>query len=223
MKKHIVRILESFFITHDVKSFIVERPENYEFKPGQATEVAINKDGWRDEKRPFTFTNLPGDDFLQFIIKSYPDHREVTNEMQFLKNDDELIIHDVFGTILFQGRGTFIAGGAGITPFISIFRNLQKEEKLLGNRLIFANKTKRDIILKKELEGLFGKEFINILSEEKVKGYYQGMITKEFLKKNITGHTGKFYVCGPPPMNEAVIGQLAELGIPETSIIKEGV
>ena len=58
MKKYNVKILESFFVTHDVKSFIVERPENYEFKPGQATEVAINKDGWKDKKRPFTFTKL---------------------------------------------------------------------------------------------------------------------------------------------------------------------
>ena len=176
----------------------------------------------RIKKGRLLLPSLPDDDFLQFIIKSYSEHQGVTNEMQFLRDGDELILHDVFGTITYQGKGTFIAGGAGITPFIAIFRDLQKKDELIGNRLIFANKTKADIILQKELQSLFGKEFINILSEEKLDGYHHGMITKDFLKKNITGHTGKFYVCGPPPMNEAVIDQLTSLGIPESSIIKEG-
>jgi len=222
MKKYIVKVLESFFVTHDVKSFIVECPENYEFKPGQATEVAINKDGWKDKKRPFTFTSLPDDNFLQFIIKSYPDHHGVTNEIQFLREGDELILHDIFGTITYQGKGTFIAGGAGITPFIAIFRDLQKNGKLIGNRLIFANKSKADVILQKELQSLFGNEFINILSEEKVADYHHGMITKDFLKRNITDHKENFYVCGPQPMNDAVIDLLTGLGIPQKSIIKEG-
>lgn len=221
MKKHIVKILDNFFVTHDVKSFIVERPDEYNFISGQATEVAINKKGWETEKRPFTFTNLPDDDFLQFIIKTYPEQKGVTNEMRMLKNGDELVLHEVFGAIQYNGKGTFIAGGAGITPFIAIFRDLAKQSDLVGNRLIYANKTTADIILKKEFEGLLGKQFINIFSEEKATGYHHGMITRDFLEKHIAGHTGKFYVCGPPPMKDAVLQQLSELGIPDASIITE--
>jgi ferredoxin-NADP reductase len=221
MKKHIVKIRETFFVTHDVISFIVERPDNYHFEPGQASEVSINKDGWTDQTRPFTFTSLPEDDFLQFIIKTYPSHKGLTRQMLSLKNGDELILHDVFGAISYQGKGSFIAGGAGITPFVSILRQLQKSANLLGNRLIFANKTKEDIILIKEFEGMLGANFINILSDEKAEGYHHGRLNKAFLEKHITGHTGKFYVCGPPPMNEAVIKDLESLGIPEASIIKE--
>jgi len=73
-----------------------------------------------------------------------------------------------------------------------------------------------------EFEGLLGKDFINILSEEKADGFDHGLITREFLKQNITGHTGSFYVCGPPPMMETVPDQLSGLGIPESSIVKEG-
>ncbi len=97
---------------------------------------------------------------------------------------DELILHDVFGTITYQGKGLFIAGGgAGITPFISIFRNLKNTDRLIGNRLIFANKTKEDIILQKELGGLFGNDFINILSEEKQDDFHHGIVTKDFFEK----------------------------------------
>lgn len=222
MKKYNVKILESFFVTHDVKSFIVERPENYTFEPGQATEVSINKNGWKEEKRPFTFTSLPEENFLQFIIKSYPEHKGVTKEIHTLDVGDELILHDVFGTITYQGKGLFIAGGAGITPFISIFRNLKNTDRLIGNRLIFANKTKEDIILQKELGGLFGNDFINILSEEKQDDFHHGIVTKDFLKKNMNEQAENFYVCGPEPMMEAVIEQLTDLGITQKSIIKEG-
>jgi len=208
-------------LSHDVIRFITEKPDNYRFEPGQATEIAINRGDWKQEKRPFTFTSLPDDDFMQFIIKTYPSHRGVTNEMLSLKNGDELILHDIFGAIAYQGRGTFIAGGAGITPFVSIFRNLQKKRELAGNRLIFANKTKKDIILQKEFEKMLGRNFVNILSEEDTNEYAHGMITKEFLKKNITGRTGKFYVCGPPPMMESVLKSLSELGIPDNAIITE--
>ena len=81
----------------------------------------------------------------------------------------------------------FIAGGAGITPFISIFRDLQNKKKIGGNMLIFSNKKKEDIILEGELKLMLGNSFINILSEEKSKGYAHGFITQEFLKAHIPG------------------------------------
>lgn len=221
METHKVKILDNFLITHDVKSFIVERPENYNFKPGQATEIAINIEAWKDEKRPFTFTSLPDDKFLQFIIKVYPEHEGVTNELLKLKTGDELILSEVFGAITYQGPGTFIAGGAGITPFISIFRRLRKERNLEGNRLIFANKTKNDIILEEEFNGLLGNDFINILSDEQIEGYNHGLISKEFLKENLNKNSDKYYVCGPPKMMDTVLEQLSSIGIAEKNIVKE--
>ncbi|MCK7517280.1 MAG: hypothetical protein MZV64_05925 [Ignavibacteriales bacterium] len=47
-----------------------------------------------------------------------------------LKKDNELILHDVFGAINYKGEGVFIAGGAGVTPFISIFRYLQSKNEI---------------------------------------------------------------------------------------------
>jgi len=72
MKQLLVKIKSIQPITHDVLKIVVEKPLHYNFIPGQATEVAINKDGWKDKKRPFTFTSLPVNDFLQFTIKTYP-------------------------------------------------------------------------------------------------------------------------------------------------------
>ena len=221
MEQYFVKIKSIEHITPDVLQIITEKPLKYNFTPGQATEIAINKKGWTDEKRPFTFTSMPGDDFLEFIIKTYPSHKGVTNELLKLKMDDELILHDVFGAITYNGEGLFIAGGAGVTPFICIFRNLQFKNEIRANKLIFANKTREDIILKTEFEKLLGENFINILSDDQSDTYEHGLIDEDFLKANIAGFDQQFYLCGPPPMMDAVKQQLVNLGVSEKAITTE--
>ena len=68
---------------------------------------------------------------------------------------------------------------------------------------------------------MLGNNFINILSDEKIEGYASGLITEDFIKANSGGINKLFYVCGPPPMMKAVEKQLANLQVPEKSIIKE--
>lgn len=221
MEAHLVKIKSIQHITHDVLKIVTEKPQNYNFTPGQATEISINKEGWQNEKRPFTFTCLPEDDYIEFNIKTYPSHKSVTNELLHMKINEELILHDVFGAIEYKGEGVFIAGGAGVTPFISIFRYLLSKNKIGNNRLIFANKTKSDIILEQEFKKLLGNNLINILSDENVNGYSYGLITEDFIKANSGGLNKMFYVCGPPPMMDAIIKQLANLQVEEKSIIKE--
>lgn len=221
MKKQEVTIQKIEFITHDVLHIVLEKPEDVSFKPGQATEIFIEKPGWENEGRPFTFTCLPDDDYLEFMIKTYPSHKGVTNELRSLKAGDRLIVNDIFGAIAYKGEGTFIAGGAGITPFIAILRNLKAYGKLGNNKLIFANKTEGDIILEKELREMLGANFINILSEEEVDGMAHGYITEKFLKDNALSFDKTFYLCGPPPMMDAVEQMLLDLNISKDQLVKE--
>ena len=221
MSKHHIKIETVNFITHDVLQIVTEKPPQFTFVPGQAADVTINKKGWQEEKRPFTFTSLPDNNYLEFIIKTYPSHKGVTNELLHLIRNEELIVHEVFGTIGYKGEGVFIAGGAGVTPFISIFRDLRSKHALGNNTLIFANKTKADIILEKELQEMLGNNFINILSAEEADGYAYGMITKDLIAAHRDGPNTLFYLCGPPPMMKAVEKSLASLRIPKKSIFKE--
>ena len=218
---HKVKIQEIGFITHDVLQIQTERPADYHFEPGQATEVALDKEGWRDEKRPFTFTGLPEDGFLQFTIKVYPDHNGVTDTLQTLEQGDHLLLEDVWGAISYQGPGVFLAGGAGVTPFIAIFRHLAEQGKLEDNRLLFANKREKDIIMQSQFEKWLGKDFVNILSEEQNSKYAHGMMDSEFLKEHIPDTDAKFYLCGPPPMMESVQKDLEALGIDKEQMVAE--
>ena len=219
--EEIIKIKEVIQRTHDVKSFRCEKPEGYHFIPGQATEVSINKDGWKEEKRPFTFTSLNGDADLEFTIKRYSDHNGVTNELHTLKPGDELIVRDVWGAIEYKGPGYFIAGGAGITPFIAIFRQLNMDGHLKDNKLFFSNKTDQDIILEDEFNSMLEKNVVHIITNDANTKYYAGFINEEFLKENVTDFSRNFYLCGPPKMVEAMQETLNRLGASPDTVVFE--
>jgi ferredoxin-NADP reductase len=222
MEKYNVKIKSINKVTSDVLRIVTEKPDGYDFTPGQATEISINKKGWDQKRNPFTFTCLPDKDFLEFHIKTYPSRKGMTNELLSLGKGDELILHDVFGAITYKGEGVFIAGGAGITPFICIFRHLQITNNIKSNKLIFANKTKSDIVLKEEFEQILGENFINILSnEDNTDGFDHGFITDDFLKEYIDESIQNIYLCGPPIMMDSVKKHLESLGINKDVITEE--
>ncbi|MCK9481084.1 MAG: FAD-binding oxidoreductase [Bacteroidia bacterium] len=219
---HTVKIKSIEPLTHDVLKFVLEKLPGFTFVPGQAADFAINQPNWEKEWRTFTFTSLPEDNHLEFNIKTYTDHNGVTNELRNLKVGDEVIIGDVYGDIRYKGEGIFIAGGAGITPFIAILKDLEQKGQLRNNKLIFANKTQKDIIQKPLLNKMLGDKFINILSDENVPGFEHGFVSAAIINKHRENNHQHFYLCGPPPMMKAVEQHLASLGINEENIVKEG-
>ena len=86
-----IKIQEIGFITHNVLQIKTDRPSGYNFNPGQACEMSIDQPKWKEKKRPFTFTSLPDDGYLQFTIKVYPDHDGVTGQLQTLEQGDSLL------------------------------------------------------------------------------------------------------------------------------------
>lgn len=221
MEEHIVKILKTEKVTHDVKRFQVQKPEGYSFTPGQATEASINTPELKDEKRPFTFTSLNDEAELEFTIKIYKERDSVTKALDELKVGDEIIIHDVWGAIHYKGPGVFIAGGAGVTPFIAIFRQLYKNNKIVGNRLIFSNKTEKDIILKDEFEKMLGSNFYNTLTREKSDKYDNRRIDESFLKEQVKDFNQNFYVCGPDKFVQDIQTILSKLGASPESVVFE--
>ena len=221
MEEHIVKVLKVENVTHDVRRFTVSKPEGYSFIPGQATEVSVNTKLLKDERRPFTFTGLNDWPTLEFTTKIYTDHHGVTEALGKVKEGDELLIHDVWGAINYEGPGVFIAGGAGVTPFIAIFRQLHKDNKLEGNRLIFSNKTEKDIILKDEFSQMLGENFYNTVTQEKNNKYDHRKIDKAFLREQIKNFSQNFYICGPDQFVKNITDALQELGAKADSVVFE--
>ena len=209
-------------VTHNVNELTFEKPEGFDFRPGQATDLALDRDGWRDEKRPFTFASLPGSDLLQFVIKSYPSHDGVTEQIGQMQPGDGVIIEDPWGAIEDKGPGTIIAGGAGITPFIAILRARQAEHgDLEGYRLIFSNSEEKDIILREELERMPGLKLDLVLTDENAAGLHHGQVDGAFLEQVGVDFSGLVYLCGPPPMEEDLVTALKARGVSDERLVRE--
>lgn len=219
--QHVVKILSIEDVTHNVKRFILEKPKGYTFIPGQATDLSINKPGLENELRPFTFTSLNDWDYLEFTIKIYKGHDGITEQLASLTIGDELIVHEVFGSINYKGPGVFIAGGAGVTPFLSIFRQLKHDDRLEGNILLFANHNEDDIICKTELGYLLGENLVNVLKaplDPKLKGR---IIDEELLVAFNREKSDFWYICGPDAFTDAMVGYLENLGVIKEQIVIE--
>lgn len=221
MSKYIVKILDAEYINHDVKRFIVEKPPEYQFVPGQGAEMSINLPEWAEKFRPFTFTNLQSQKYLEIMVKIYTDHSGVTKQLGKTNAGAELILQDAFGAINYKGPGVFLAGGSGITPFISIFRHLYKANLLEGNTLIYSNRTAEDVILYDELLKMLGKDLILFFSHENKIGFGDHRIDRNYLIAAIRDFSQYFYLCGPENFVKDMSKILLDLGANLESLVVE--
>jgi len=218
---HIIKIQSITQVTHDVKCFRTSKPIGFHFASGQATDLAINQPGYEEQVRPFTFTCLDEDNYLEFTIKRYEERHGITDRLHQLKLGDELLISDAWGAIEYKGPGYFIAGGAGITPFISILRKLSKEKQLAGNTLFFSNKTTADIIYETEISAMLHERAVYLLTRENRPGYKSGHIDKQFIQQHIRDFNRHFYVCGPDKMVQDMVAVLGKAGAATDALVFE--
>lgn len=221
---HKVTILSTGYVTHDVRRYVVSKPDKYEYTPGQAAEISLDKPGLRDQKRPFTFTNRTVDHVLEFTIKSYFDHNGVTHALWDAQPGDTLHLSDPFGSIKYSKPGMFLAAGAGITPFLGIFRNLWATGELHDSYLLYSNKTKADIICEHELTHYFTQPDNGILltlTRKSAMGYISGRLTTSLIREYCTKIKGIAYICGPKSFVASMKEIVKELGFTSESMVFE--
>lgn len=212
-------------VTHDTHHLRFARPDGFDFTPGQAVDIALDRDGWRDEKRPFTMTSLPGEAHLDFVIKSYPDHDGVTEQIGQLMPGAQVTATDPWGAFENKGPGFIVAGGAGVTPFIAILKDhMRTHGSAEGFKLLFANKTARDVILRDTFVSMRGLETTFLVTDEDAPeddGLHKGFLDRDTLAAELPEGCARAYVCGPPAMIEAVSDDLGALGVPGDAILTE--
>ncbi|WP_353473092.1 FAD-binding oxidoreductase [Salipiger sp. H15] len=213
-------------LTHDVHRLVFDRPPGLAFEPGQAMDMALDRDGWREERHPFTMTSLPGEDHLEFVIKSYPEsaegHAGMTARIGRMSPGDSVLVEEPWGAIEDRGDGVFIAGGAGVTPFIAILRRkLEARGTLEGNTLVFSNKAEADIILRGEFEAMPGLKSVFVVTGEEESPHYRERIDGELLAQLVEPGRDLCYVCGPDPMLDDMTGALRGIGVDEARIVTE--
>lgn len=210
--------------THDVRTFRFATDETFSYVSGQHGLFSFGE-GQRKElgKRPFTFSSSPLEKGFEITVKECG---IFTKELFKLTIGDALLMEGpIGGALIFDEHIAedivFISGGSGITPFISSLRYAVR--KKVGNSftLLFGNNTCEDVIFQKELEAMNKRyDKISVIffvaCTNRPPEFEEGFITKEKILHYVENPLEKrWYLCGPPAMNKAIISIFDELGIPE--------
>jgi len=217
---NITRVLQE---THDIWSlFFKGKIKSY--KPGQFLFIQLIRNGKVSESHPFTISSSPTRDELSISVKSVGDF---TSTIKNCKPSELAYIDMPYGVFSFLNYDAknfvFIAGGIGITPFISMLRYIYDTKLEKNITLIWGNKTSEDIAFRDELERMASEmpsfKIIHVMSSQQDWQGEKGFINAEKIKKHVSDFKDtQFFVCGPPIMMKNVIRDLKQLGVTKNHI-----
>jgi len=219
------KILEIIPRTADVASYRFPRPSELNYKPGQFFFVAL-KQGDKELNKHFSFSSSPTDTgFIEFT-KRFTDH-EYSMALKAAKVGDWTRIDAPYGAFTFEGefpKIALLAGGIGVTPFMSICKNATDKQLQSEITLFLGCRTPNDIPFRKELEAMqqanknLKLHFVVNQPTPDWKGA-TGIITADMIQKELPDYKDNiFYCCGPPGMVTAMEKMIDSIGLPKTQL-----
>jgi ferredoxin-NADP reductase len=228
-----VKLIKKEEIARDTKSFYFEPQEPVNWKPGEYFYYTLPQLKYPDDrggKRQFTCATSPTEGSTLMIttrMKSGSGFKRTLDELPEGTLIDAEGPHGVFvvdETV--PGEHVFIAGGIGITPFRSIIKyNVDKGLTNTTLHLIYANSTPEEIAFKSELEQWASQHpnvnvHMTVSHPEESQTPWTGLtgrVDEAMIKKLVPNYTDPsvtFWLCGPPPMVDAMDEMLGKAGIP---------
>jgi glycine betaine catabolism B len=211
-----VKVLEVKKVADFTKSFVLEKPEGFEYKAGDHGYIEITP----DKGKPFSFVSSPHEGIMEFatIIR---DQSEWKQELNRKNKGDELILSGPYGKFGYEDSEKdvgFVAGGIGITPFMGILRYINFKKLDTKVTLLYSARNLGAVAFKDELDSLVEKNpnikiVYTITDDENYKGN-KGRVDKEFIEKYSGDVKNKiWYIAGPPKMVIAINKTLKNLNV----------
>lgn len=228
------RVLEIIEETQDAKAIRLV-PENGYLPPflaGQYIALFLEIDGIRTS-RPYSISSPPNQaGYYDVTVKRVKNGLVSNYLLDEVKRGARIQASGPAGNFyhnpLFHDKTMVcIAGGSGITPFMSMIREITQCGLDREVYLFYGNKTLDEVIFHSELEELSSR-FENIhyipVIEQPPSDYHaaSGLITGQLIRNRVGDLAHKtFYLCGPKGLYEFCIPELQNLGIPLKKIRKE--
>jgi predicted ferric reductase len=223
VRRHPFRVTDVVQETRDTWSLhFKNRRVNH--KPGQFLIVSLIRKGRAEEPHPFTLSSSPTSDALSISVKAVGDF---TSTIKDTTTADHAYIDAPYGVFSFLNYDApnlvFIAGGIGITPFMSMLRYMADEKLERNVLLIWGNKTEQDVAFRSELEQMAAAmpclRIVHVMSNQQDWPGEKGYVDARLLRKYLDGvENPQVFVCGPPVMMTKVIRALQEIGVPKGRI-----
>ena len=214
-KRQYLRVSDIEQISPDTKlfRFVSAKPNQplAPFRAGQYITLIVDINGVRTS-RPFSLVSSPNQlAYYELGIRKKDDGFVSPYLVDEVKVGDVFEATEPLGNLhynpLFHGKNlVFIAGGCGITPFISMLRDISENQYPLNIWLIFGALTTKDILFKEELDDIQSRRVnikINYVLSEPDPDWTGicGFITKDVILNELGSINDKyFYVVGNRPM-----------------------
>ncbi|MBP9718444.1 ferric reductase-like transmembrane domain-containing protein [Candidatus Gracilibacteria bacterium] len=194
----------------DVTEIVLKPMSNsISFQPGQFAFVELNCGGRISEVHPFSISSAPADPRLRFAIKSLGDY---TKKVQYACVGSKAKVEGPFGGFIYtrarSKRQIWIAGGVGVTPFLSMVRCVPGPDYSID--FFYTTQKADEVIYKTELEAAASSQFRLHLWPTEEKGRITAAAVTE-LAGDLKG--ADIYICGPVPMMRALANQCTALGV----------
>ncbi len=209
--------------TYDTKSFRFKKPPGFTHVAGQWAYFSIKIEGVQ-KLHHFTISSSPTEDYIEFT-KKITDHR-FSRALDTYEGGEWFLINGPYGEFMYAGEDIKVGaltGGIGITPLHSICRYCVDKGLPTSIRMLYANKTEKDIVFRDELDEIQEKGpnivIKNVLTRQPDWPGLKGHIDGNMIKEQIPDYRERvFYICGPPGMNEAMKKALKSLDMPDSRI-----
>jgi ferredoxin-NADP reductase len=208
----------------DIYTVTFSSDKKFQYNPGQFLHLALDEyDGigqW-PESRCFSMQSSPTEETLKitFAVKG-----SFTNRMKNeLHKGKEIWLKLPYGELFTQPHNkvntVFIAGGTGITPFLSLFAD-ESFNEYINPRIYLGFRSKKYNIYENELREIRNN---SCNSNNLLKVYYEdkdGIIDiKTILKEN--GTNSDYFISGPPIMIKSFKSYLINSGLPEQKVLTD--
>jgi ferredoxin-NADP reductase len=168
---------------------------------------------------PFSITSAPGDPELRITVKAVGDY---TSAIRGLEAGAAAVVEGAYGSFSHRNAGErqiWLAGGIGVTPFLSMARSLGTE----GGPAIdfyYCVEHADEALFLDELRAIAGRreDFRIVVVPRDTDGFLTAKRLEEELGDLSAAHT---LICGPPAMIRSLTSQLRQHGVPSTQIHSE--
>ncbi|MBH9975599.1 MULTISPECIES: benzoate 1,2-dioxygenase electron transfer component BenC [Bartonella] len=186
------------------------------FMPGQYVNINVPDS---DIKRSYSFSSAPGESRACFLVKMVPGGM-MSSWLAQAKTGDKLDITGPMGSFYLRKYDRpllFLAGGTGLAPFLSMLEVLARENSQQKIHLVYGVTRDLDLVLVDALEDYVKRlpkfSFTTVVAEEASNHPRKGWVTQHMPEEMLADGEVDIYLCGPPPMVDAVRRYLLENAI----------
>ena len=178
------------------------------FLPGQYVHLEVPGSG---KHRAYSFCSAPGSTRAEFLIRNIPGGLMGTYLEQAAALGDRLRVTGPYGSFYLRALERpilMLAGGTGLAPFLSMLRQISTTGTSLPIHLIYGVTKDEDLVRLQELKHLCELlptfSFTACVASQESNWSHKGFVTQHLPLEALREGNTDVYLCGPPPMVEAV-------------------